>query len=178
MTNGPLISTERGLAMLQVVDLPAVDFISFYQMERARAIGLAYVLSGSTHSAEDIAQDAFVAALSNWTKVSRLEKPEAWLNRVVCNQSVSRFRKSVREAKALLRLQHSTQDYVVMAEDDVTFWRAVRALPKRQAQAIALYYVNDMSVADIAVVLRCSEGSVKTHLSRGRQAVARELELQ
>jgi RNA polymerase sigma-70 factor (ECF subfamily) len=48
----------------------------------------------------------------------------------------------------------------------------VRRLPRRQAQAIALHYVLDMGVADIAMTLGCSDSSVKAHLVRGRAALA------
>jgi RNA polymerase sigma-70 factor (ECF subfamily) len=51
----------------------------------------------------------------------------------------------------------------------------VRELPEQQRFAIVLHYVEDRSVADIAEVLQCSEGTVKTHLSRGRAALARGL---
>ncbi|MDP9219733.1 MAG: ECF-type sigma factor, partial [Actinomycetota bacterium] len=49
---------------------------------------------------------------------------------------------------------------------------AVRSLPRRQAQVVALFYLYDLSVADVAATLELSEGSVKTHLSRARAALA------
>ncbi len=52
------------------------------------------------------------------------------------------------------------------------FWAEVRKLPRRQAQSVALYYLYDLSVAEIAQTLECSTGSVKVHLSRGRAALA------
>jgi RNA polymerase sigma-70 factor (ECF subfamily) len=67
---------------------------------------------------------------------------------------------------------------IELDESDETFWQAVRRLPPRQAQAVALYYMEDYSVSDIAEVLDCSEGTVKTHLSRARAAVARQLQLE
>jgi RNA polymerase sigma-70 factor (ECF subfamily) len=51
----------------------------------------------------------------------------------------------------------------------------VRELPEQQRHAVVLYYVEDRSVADVAEILQCSEGSVKTHLSRARTALARTL---
>jgi RNA polymerase sigma-70 factor (ECF subfamily) len=70
------------------------------------------------------------------------------------------------------------QTGIELDESDETFWQAVRRLPPRQAQAVALYYMEDYSVSDIAEVLDCSEGTVKTHLSRARAAVARQLQLE
>ena len=59
-----------------------------------------------------------------------------------------------------------------LPEPDAQVWRAVRALPRRQAQVIALRYVADASVAEIAQTLGLAEGTVKAQLHRGRQALA------
>jgi RNA polymerase sigma-70 factor (ECF subfamily) len=88
------------------------------------------------------------------------------------------LRRRVREAKAVMRLAGRTQAYIELDEGDEAFWQAVRGLPPRQAQVVALYYLEDYSVREIAEVLDCSEGTVKTHLSRARNAVARQLQLE
>jgi RNA polymerase sigma-70 factor (ECF subfamily) len=59
--------------------------------------------------------------------------------------------------------------------DAEAFWAAVRRLPKRQAQVVALHYIDELSVADIGDVLGCAEGTVKTHLHRARRALAAAL---
>ena len=97
--------------------------------------------------------------------------------RVTCNRAASVLRRRVREAKAIMRLAGRTQTSIELDEGDEAFWHAVRRLPPRQAQAVALYYLEDYSVREIAEVLDCSEGSVKTHLSRARE-VARQLRLE
>lgn len=61
--------------------------------------------------------------------------------------------------------------------EDEQVWSAVRALPKRQAQVVALHYALDLSVAEVAATLGCAEGTVKAHLSRARAALAVELDL-
>ncbi|MFZ2016770.1 MAG: sigma factor-like helix-turn-helix DNA-binding protein [Nocardioides sp.] len=61
--------------------------------------------------------------------------------------------------------------------DSERFWTEVRRLPRRQAQAAALYYALELSVADVAATLGCAEGTVKSHLSRARQELARRLDL-
>jgi RNA polymerase sigma-70 factor (ECF subfamily) len=54
-------------------------------------------------------------------------------------------------------------------------WQAVAQLPTRQAQAVALYYVDQLSLEEIGEVLGCSTGTVKTHLSRARVRLGRRL---
>ncbi len=64
---------------------------------------------------------------------------------------------------------------VELPPDDEAFWAAVRRLPERQAQVVALHYLEDRSVADIAAVLEISPDTVKVHLHRGRKALASAL---
>lgn len=154
-----------------------MTFESFYQQELKAVIGLAYVLSGSRTIAEDLAQDAFLAAHKNWDTVAHYEKPQAWVRRVVANMSVSLFRRKMREARALARFGVDDAVLPALPAHDHEFWEAVRALPRRQAQAIALHYLEDMSVADIAEVLECAEGTVKVHLHKGRHKLADRLGL-
>lgn len=152
-----------------------MTFEAFYQQELKPVIGLAYALSGSSTAAEDLAQDAFLAAHKNWDRVSTYDRPQAWVRRVVANMSVSRFRRKMSEAKALARVRGEPTVLPALAAPDDEFWKAVRALPKRQAQAIALHYLEDLSIAEIAEILECAEGTVKVHLHKGRKSLATKL---
>lgn len=151
------------------------DFEAFYARERAAVIGLAYVLSGSRSGAEDLAQEAFVSAYRHWNKIAGYDDPGAWVRRVLANSVTSRFRRRRSEARALLRLRGG--DFAIPPVDPETeaLWQEVRRLPNRQAQAIALRYLDGQDVASIAGILECSENTVHTHLRRGREALARRL---
>ena len=153
-------------------------FETFYERELRSVVGLAYALSGSRTAAEDLAQDAFMAAHKSWDKVGRYEKPEAWVRRVVANMSVSLFRRKVREARAIARLGRNPTVLPELPAEAEEFWAAVRALPKRQAQTIALFYLEDRPVAEIAEILECSEATVKVHLHKGRVRLADRLRLE
>ena len=148
-----------------------VDFASFYQRELRSVIGLAFVLSGSRSGAEDLAQDAFLKAYKQWETVGAYDKPGAWVRRVVSNNSVSAFRRGKAEAKALVRFTGSMYVVPDMSPDAMATWAAVRKLPNRQAQVIALRYYDQSTIADIARILECSENTVKTHLQRAKQAL-------
>jgi len=141
-------------------------------------IGLAYALSGSRSAAEDLAQEAFLAAHNAWDRVSQYEKPEAWVRRVVANKSVSMFRRKMREARAIARMKPEASYLPRIPAEDDEFWKAVRSLPKKQSQAIALHYLEELTVAEIAEVLECAEGTVKVHLHKGRKKLAERLELE
>lgn len=154
-------------------------FESFYRREFNEVVGLAFALSGSRLGAEDLAQEAFIAAHKKWDRISGYDKPGAWVRRVVANLAVSGFRRKTAERKAITRLAGQTRQSIAEMEPaDEEFWQTVRDLPKRQAQATALFYYEDRSVAEIAEILGCSPATAKVHLFRGRQAVATRLGLE
>ncbi|HEX2047201.1 MAG TPA: sigma-70 family RNA polymerase sigma factor [Acidimicrobiales bacterium] len=151
-------------------------FEALYRREFPAVVALAYVLSGSRHAAEELAQDAFLAAHRRWDDVCEYDDPAAWVRRVCANRSVSLIRRRMSEARAMTRLAGRRALPDELPPDASTFWRAVRRLPARQAQVVALRYLEDMAVADIAAVLGCAEGTVKAHLHRARRSLAAELE--
>lgn len=172
------MSTEEEMARTEPdAGMFVGDFEDFYRRERRAVLGLAYVLSGSRTAAADLAQEAFVAAYRRWDTVGSYDKPGAWVRKVVANNAASRWRRAKSEAKAVLLLGNTRQHVVppVSAETE-DLWAAVRALPRRQAQCIALHYLDDLPVDDIAEVLGCSPNTVKTHLTRGRETLAFKLE--
>ena len=71
------------------------SFGAFYERERRSMVALAYASSRSRLAAEDIAQDAFVAAFRDWERVGRLDNPATWVRRVVVNRSVSVIRRRI-----------------------------------------------------------------------------------
>lgn len=154
------------------------DFDSFYRKEYAGVVALAYALSGNRHAAEDLAQDAFLAAHRRWDEISGYDHPLGWVRRVAANMSASFVRRRVAEARALVRFAARRQTVVApLDERDDEYWRAVRSLPLRQAQVVALHYLFDLSVVDVAATLEISEGTVKAHLHKARAALAKKLRL-
>ena len=157
----------------------AETFDEFYLREYAHVLGLAFALSGSRWAAEDLTQEAFLAAHNEWHRIGRYEQPAAWVRRVVTNKAVSTIRRHVSEAKAFARWW--SMDRVELPDlgaSDPVFWAAVRSLPRRQAQAVVLYYLEDLSVGDVADILDVSPGTVKRHLYNGRATLARTLNIE
>jgi RNA polymerase sigma-70 factor (sigma-E family) len=161
----------------EAVQLPG-RFEYFYLQEYPRVVALAYALSGSRAGAEDIAQEAFLRAYRDWDRVGSYEHQAAWVRRVAANLATSGLRRRLVEARALARLAARREPALdVLPAENADFWRAVRALPQRQAQVVALYYLEDLSIQQTARVLDCAEGTVRAHLARARSALARRLGL-
>jgi RNA polymerase sigma-70 factor, ECF subfamily len=158
---------------------PTGAFEDLYRKEFSGVLGLAYALSGNRWIAEDLTQEAFLSAHRDWGRIGAYDDPGAWVRRVVTNLSVSAFRRRMVEAKALARLARG-QVWILpeLSAEDEQFWRAVRSLPRRQAQVVTLHYLEERSVVEIADVLDIAPGTVKKHLFDGRRALGRLLRAQ
>ena len=154
-----------------------VSFSAFYEAEYRAMVRLAVALVGRRDVAEELVQDAFVTLHGRWSQVSKYESPEGWLRRVVINRSMSALRRRAVEVRLLGRLSRFRERPAELPDSDGAIWQAVAALPKRQAQVIALMFVDDLSVHEIAAVLECEENTVRTHLRRARQSLATQLGL-
>jgi RNA polymerase sigma-70 factor (ECF subfamily) len=172
-------SIDRRLVQTEEAGLPVVSgllpFDSFYASELEAVVGLAYALSGSRVAAEDLAQEAFLAAYRRWDEIGRYESPGGWVRRVVANRSVSVIRRRVAEAKALARISQPVHRLPELTAEASDVWRVVRRLPDRQAQVIALFYLEDLPLDDIAAILDLSVETVRTHLRRARKKLSRRL---
>lgn len=116
-----------------------------------------------------------MVAYRRWSTVRELAHPEAYVRRACANLAVSQFRRRMAEVRAFRRT--GAAQPVEQLGGPGEFWQLVRSLPRRQGQVVALHYVFDLSVADVAHTLELSEGSVKVHLSRARQTLARSMGL-
>lgn len=158
----------------------APGFDELYRADWAAVVALGWTLTGSRSAAEELAQDAFLDAYRRWDHVGSLDRPGAWVRRAVANRAVSHRRHLRVVADGTARLAgaaRTAQDAHADAPPatDPTFWSAVRALPERQAQAIALHYLEDLDVAEIAGLLELRASTVRVHLSRARRTLARTL---
>jgi RNA polymerase sigma-70 factor (ECF subfamily) len=151
-------------------------FDSFYRRNYQSVAAIAYALSGDRAAAEELAQDAFLAAFLKWDRVVTMERPDSWVKRVVANKAASRLRRIETELRALARLR-PRQNPQGIPDDVVIAWDMVRRLPRRQAQAIALRYIGDLPVEEIALAIGCAPETVRTHLRRARKRLATSKEL-
>ena len=150
------------------------SFEQFYSAHYRRVVALLTALTSSRWVAEDLAQEAFLRAHRDWHRVEQADSPEAWVRRVAINLSHSRFRRMRAEAAALVK-GGSTPRRADMDTSDESFWSEVVALPRRQAEAIALRYVDDLTTAEIAAAMGTAEGTTRALLSQGRARLERQL---
>jgi RNA polymerase sigma-70 factor (ECF subfamily) len=154
---------------------PSAEFEALYRTERASILAVAAALVGDWGVAEDVTQESFAQAYLQWKSVRNLDRPGAWVRRVAINKAISRLRRRNVETRVLTRVGLGAEFSTDAPVADAELWEAVRGLPRRQAQVVALTYIMDLTMVEVADVLGCSEGSVKTHLHRARERLAREV---
>jgi RNA polymerase sigma-70 factor (ECF subfamily) len=150
----------------------AAAFDVFFRDEYRRLVPVVAALLGDRVGAEDVVQEALAEAERRWAAVVELDKPGAWVRRIALNRASNVRRRSGREHRALTRLRVVRAEPVADGLPDDGLWALVRDLPDQQRRAVVLHYVGDLSVADVADVMECSEGTVKTHLARARAQLA------
>lgn len=166
----------RAEAAREEQKLTTQPFAVFYERQYRPFVEFACGLTGDRWAAEDLAQEAFIAAQRDWQRIAAYEQPSAWVRKVVANKSASRFRRLGAEGRALLRIGHKPPGPPPqLSAESVEVWEAVRSLPKRQAQVVALTYLEDLSLQQIGEILGCSPFTAKTHLQRGRAALSERL---
>ena len=153
-------------------------FDVFYIREQRGLVALAYALTGSRGSAEDIAQEALLAAGRRWESVGHFDNPLAWTRRVVANRSTSLIRRRITEARTLVKLAagRPSDDNLDLPSESEHVWAAVRQLPRRQAQVITLRALHGLSLQEMGDVLGVSKETVQTHLTRARAKLSHALE--
>ncbi|MCU1428643.1 MAG: putative polymerase subfamily sigma factor [Actinomycetia bacterium] len=153
-------------------DEPQASFDEFYAREYQRAVRLAYVLCGRRDVAEELAQDAFVALLRRWRRISAFDRPDLWLRRVLLHNSVSAWRRRTTELRLVARLGRERPEQLAIDDSDDRVWCALRCLPARQRDVLLLTALDGRTAPDIGLILDCSENTVRTHLMRARRSLA------
>ncbi|GAA4075559.1 SigE family RNA polymerase sigma factor [Nocardioides kongjuensis] len=142
-----------------------------------RLVGQMYGVCGSLAEAEEVVAEAFARAVASRRTFERVEQPEAWLRTVAVNVARTRRRRSVLGQ----RLTHGRAEQPVardaeLSEERLVLVAALRTLPASQREALALHYLADLPVAEVAATLGVAVGTVKARLSRGRTALAAALD--
>ncbi|GAA1844811.1 SigE family RNA polymerase sigma factor [Asanoa iriomotensis] len=141
------------------------DFADFVRLRYAELLRSAYLLTGSSHAAEDLLQTALLRAMGRWSQV---EEPLPYVRRTMVNLHVSVWRRyGAREVLHAVLPERGVGDGAHQVEQRHVIVDALRELPPRTRAVVVLRYWDDLSEAETAAALNCSIGTVKSQASRG-----------
>ena len=153
----------------------ATDVTTLFNLHYARLVRSLTVICGNSEEAADAVQEAFVKAHLKWRKISTYDDPVGWIRRVAINKVRDGHRSKVRRDRAVERMGHqATLTSEQPAIDEVA--ELLSTLPKQQRAAAAMFYVEQLTVLEIADALEISEGAVKFHLHQARQKLRAHIE--
>ena len=163
-------------------------FDLLYEKYKNLVIRTAYLITGNKSDSEDAAQETFVKVYLHISELKNDAGLKPWMMQILVRTAYRMCRKRGREvpddkAESLSENQEATSRTILSPlgqmlkrEEAETIFRAVQALPIKQKTVVILYYYNELSVGEIAGMLDCREGTVKSRLHTARKFLRGELE--
>src|SRR5215475_9854988 len=144
------------------------DFAAFVANRSTALLSFAHVLTGDRHDAEDVVQTALAATALGWHRVRRRDNPEGYVRRAIVTTHLNRQRRRPWRERPAAELPEPPDPRTGGGGFDErdAMWRMLATLPARQRAVLVLRYYEDLSEADIADVLGCSRGTVKSQAAK------------
>ena len=151
----------------------AIDFDEFFRQQHPRLVACALAITSDRERARDSAQEALARAYRDWSQVSRLDHPGAWVRRVLVHLLVDEGR---RDRFRRAEVRHREGRHEDTPPSDSPLLASIRRLPTRQRTAVVLHHLDDLPIEQVADVMGVAVGTVKATLHQARAALARDLE--
>ncbi|AZM46502.1 SigE family RNA polymerase sigma factor [Streptomyces sp. WAC 06738] len=158
-----------------MTDQRHAEFAEFAAAAWPRLVRTAHMLTGDFHEAEDLVQTTLAKVYARWQRVPR-DEPHTYVRRALVNNNLSRIRKR-RVVHLLMPFlpepvhPAALGGHAELTEHRAAITQALATLPPRQRTVMVLRYFEDLSDQEIATVLNCSLGTIKTHARRGLDAL-------
>jgi len=148
-------------------------FAAYVRDRGDRLLRMAVLLTGDWHAAEDLVQTSLIKLYRAWPRLETTKEPDAYLRRIMINTHRSWWRAHWRRETptAIAPEDSSTDDMAERQAISAVVRQALAKLPRQQRAVLVLRYAADLPEAEIAELLGCSPGTVKTHAHRGLRAL-------
>jgi len=146
------------------------EFTAFVSSAQTPLLRMAYALTGDSHAARDLVQEALLKTYLAWGRI-RTDDALAYTRRIIVNQRIDTWRKTGKETASgeLPEGVRPDGSGTVDARDSLV--RLLATLPEQQRKIVVLRHYADMSEAQVAEQLGISVGAVKSAASRGLAAL-------
>lgn len=155
-----------------------VTYEEFADSRLSALLRYAVMLTGDPASAQDLVQETMVRAQLHWRKVVASDSPDGYVRRILTNQFIEQRRGSWWRRVLLWAEPDETAvafDHADESAERDRIWSLLAGLPRRQRAALVLRYYEDLPDQEIADILGCAVGTVRSSISRGLGALRAEL---
>jgi RNA polymerase sigma-70 factor (sigma-E family) len=152
-------------------------FTAFVRSRGEHHLRMATLLTGNPHAAEDLLQASLLKLYRAWSRIDTSGVPDAYLRQIIVNTHRSWWRARWRQETPVPDVPDAaaSEDAADRSEVGVLVWQALARLPGQQRAVLVLRYFEDLPEAEVASLLSCSAGAVKTHAHRGLRALRQSL---
>jgi RNA polymerase sigma factor, sigma-70 family len=155
-----------------------------YNLYKPKVYKTAYMILNDSSTAEDILQEVFIQIYSKINKLDNVEAFERWIYRITVNCCMKYFKKNKRFGSLITEsnfkeeedLTDLPEEQLINKEFVQEVWNIICSLPEPQRVPIVLFYYNEISIKEIASIMKCSEGTVKSRLHYGKKYIKENLE--
>jgi RNA polymerase sigma-70 factor (sigma-E family) len=162
---------------------PAPDEAGFQEWMTVRAATLrrkAFLLTGDWHTADDLVQDTVIAVYARWSRIARGSNIDSYARRVLVHKFIDDRRRPWRRERPVDSVTDSIDAragdaFGHLDNQDEMLAAALAALPAGQRAVLVLRFTDDLTIDEVAAVMDLRSGTVKSRLSRGSDALRRDL---
>ena len=155
-----------------------MTFEEFAATRMPAVLRFAAILAGDRATAEDLAQEVLMRAYSRWDRIGGLDFPELYVRKMMLNEYLSWRRRSTRQipvGDGAFGPASAAPDHAAEYSEREALLAEIGKLPRRQRAVLVLRYYEDRCDAEIAELLGCSPGTVRSHASRALAALRVEM---
>jgi RNA polymerase sigma-70 factor (sigma-E family) len=135
-------------------------FDAFVRARMPELLRFGHMLTGNPDAAADLVQDALERTLNAWHRVRNRDDPEGYVRRTMVNRNVSIWRRRRREYLVDAVPDDTRYDDPQLPDQELN--AALAALPRKQRAVLVLRFAEDLSERQVADMLGCSVGTVKS----------------
>jgi RNA polymerase sigma-70 factor (sigma-E family) len=168
------LAYSTGVAVARRADVERDERVAnLFDAHYAPLCRLAYVILGDSQMAEEMVMEALLKTFTGFRRIRDLDRADVYLRRAVVNLCRSKIRRKSIEMRVNATVHHRDEQRPPQWDPEHheisrVVLEAVRKLPERQRACVVMFYFEDLPEAQIAEVLDCSVGTVKSQLSKSR----------
>jgi RNA polymerase sigma-70 factor (sigma-E family) len=138
----------------------------------------AYLMCGDGHRADDLVQNTITALYRNWHRARAADNIDAYVHRILVRKYLDDRRLAWSRVRLVADAPEAAASPAASVEDREVLRAALARLPRTQRTVLVLRFACDMSIQEVATVLRCSAGNVRSHTARGLAALRHVYEIE